>query len=307
MEFGKNLKNNLNQIQKELKTKTYCHSTYATFYVKDPKLRKISKACVKDRVVHHAVFSKLYTIFDSFFIFDSYACRIGKGTHRAVLRLQSFFRKESKNNTRQTYVLKCDIKKFFDSINQDILMALLRRRIKDNDALWLLERIIKSFPKGLPLGNITSQLFANIYLNKLDQFIKHVFKVKYYIRYCDDFVILDHNKKSLENLISQIDIFLKTNLALCLHPNKITIQTYRQGIDFLGYVSFPYHTVIRVRTKKRMFKKLAQKYVSLLTGEITQAHFNQVLQSYLGMLSHCRAHKVLKVLSAMYQIPRYNV
>src|SRR3989344_7466069 len=169
--FKKNLKNNLNFIQKELQSKTYSHGGYETFYVKDPKLRKINKACVRDRVVHHALFSKLYPIFDAGFIFDSYSCRIEKGTHRAVRRLHEFFKKESRNNSRPCWVLKCDIKKFFDSVDQDILMGLLQNRIKNKDATWLLERIIKSFPEGLPLGNITSQLFANIYLNELDQFI----------------------------------------------------------------------------------------------------------------------------------------
>lgn len=121
-------------------------------------------------------FRVLYPIFDKTFIFDSYSCRIGKGTHRAVNRLNDFARKVGRNNTKTCYILKCDIRKFFNSANQDILTNLIIRKIKDNDAIWLINKIIKSFPKGLPLGNITSQLFANVYLNELDKFIKHKLK-----------------------------------------------------------------------------------------------------------------------------------
>ena len=198
-------------------------------------------------------------------------------------------------------MLKCDIKKFFDSVDQGVLMVLLQKRIKDNNALWLIGQIIKSFSRGLPLGNITSQLFANIYLNELDKFIKHQLQVKYYIRYCDDFVILSGNKEYLEGLICKIDNFLKTKLALSLHPNKVTIRPYRQGIDFLGYVSFPNHTVLRPKTKKRMFKKLASLHGRLLAGEIKRTRFEQALNSYLGMLSHCNAYGIATKLRAMYR------
>jgi len=186
-EFEKNLKNNILELRAELQDKTYHHSNYFSFYVKDPKLRHIHKACVKDRVLHHAIFRILYPIFDKSFIFDSYSCRNNKGTHRAVNKLNDFARKVSRNNTKTCFILKLDVRKFFDSINQDILINLIKRKIEDKNAVWLIEKIVRSFPKGLPLGNITSQLFANVYLNELDQFVKHKLKVKYYIRYCDDF------------------------------------------------------------------------------------------------------------------------
>ena len=183
IKFEKDYKNNIFALYKVLRNKTYCHSTYFSFYVKDPKLRHIHKACVKDRVLHHAIFRILYPIFDKSFIFDSYSCRIGKGTHRAVNRLQYFFRKVSQNNTKNCFVLKCDIKKYFDSINHDILIDLIKRKIKDENVLWLIDVIIKSYSTslgiGIPLGNITSQLFANIYLNELDKFIKQDLKIKY--------------------------------------------------------------------------------------------------------------------------------
>ncbi len=190
IEFQKNLKDNIYNLHNELKNKIYEHSAYFSFYVKDPKLRHIHKASVKDRVLHHAIFRVLYPIFDRIFIFDSYSCRNNKGTHRAINRLNDFVRKVDKNNTKTCYILKCDIRRYFDSINQDILLSLIKQKIADENAIWLIEIVIKSFSKGLPLGSITSQLLANIYLNELDKFIKHKLKVKYYIRYCDDFVIL---------------------------------------------------------------------------------------------------------------------
>lgn len=253
--FENNLKKNILKLRSELKNRSYRHSNYFSFYVKDPKLRHIHKAGVKDRVLHHAVFRILYYIFDPIFIFDSYSCRIKKGTHRAVNRLNEFARKVGENNAKTCFILKCDIKKFFNSIDQEILLNLLENKIKDREALLLIREIIKSFStspdKGLPLGNITSQLFANICLNELDQFIKHKLKIKYYIRYCDDFVIFSAEREFLEQLIPNIGNFLKEKLKLCLHQDKIIIRRYHQGIDFLGYVSFPYCRILRTKTKKK--------------------------------------------------------
>lgn len=291
-EFEYNLKDNILRLYQELKDKTYKHSNYISFYINDPKLRKIHKACVKDRVLHHAIFRILYPIFDKSFIFDSYSCRLGKGTHRAVRRLQEFTRKVSKNNSRNCFVLKCDIRKFFESIDQDILLDLIKCKAGSNDAIWLTTEVVRSFSKGLPLGNITSQLFANIYLNELDRFIKHELKVKYYIRYCDDFVILSISKSYLENLIPRIRNFLKDNLELFLHPNKITIRKYSQGIDFLGYVSFPHYKILRTKTKKRMLKKIKCGVADCEKGAITMELLSQTIQSYFGVLSHCDSYGV---------------
>jgi hypothetical protein len=191
------------------------------------------------------------------------------------------------------------VKKFFDSIDQDILLQLVRRKAGDSEAVWLISKIVKSFKKGLPLGNITSQLFANIYLHELDQYIKHVVKAKHYIRYCDDFIILHPDKRYLEGLVPNINCFLQDRLKLTLHPGKIIFAKYHQGVDFLGYVSFPYHTILRVKTKKRMFRKITQKILQYKNGEITKKSFQQTLRSYLGMLTHCNAHKVKNELTAL--------
>lgn len=282
----------------KLRNKTYKHFHYTSFYVNDPKLRHIHKASVRDRVLHHAIFRILYPIFDKSFIFDSYSCRLGKGTHSAVNRLKNFLRKLSANNYRNIYVLKCDIKKFFGSINQNLLIKIIRNKIKDENLIWLIKTIIRSFQtednKGLPLGNVTSQLFANIYLNELDQFVKHRLKVKYYLRYCDDFIILTENRGFLMRLISIISQFLKEKLDLSIHPDKIIIRKYRQGIDFLGYVVLPYHKVLRTKTKRRILKKIIQNKNKLVRGLISEECFNQSLQSYFGVLKHCNGYNIKK-------------
>ena len=292
LQFKSSLEDNLFQLHLKLKTKTYQHSDYIAFSVCDPKLRRIHKAIVEDRVLHHAIFRIIYPIFDESFIFDSYSCRVEKGTHRAVKRLESFCRKLSRNDHKDIFALKCDIKKFFDSVDQDVLLELIKKKIGDADAIWLIEKIIRSFEKGLPLGNVTSQLFANIYLNELDQFVKHNLREKHYLRYCDDFIILGESEIRLQNLISEVDNFLKLKLRLNLHPQKIIIRKHQQGVDFLGYVVLPYHRVLRTKTKKRMMKKLRRKYVLLQNEIIAQEPFDQSLQSYLGILTHCRGHKI---------------
>lgn len=295
-EFEFNLEDNLFVLHQELRTKIYSHSHYTPFYITDPKLRYIHKACVRDRVVHQAVFRVLYPIFDRSFIYDSFSCRISKGTHKSVIRLNKFCNKLSKNNYRNIYALKCDIKKFFDSVDQKVLLKIIKRKIYNGDLIWLIQEILKSFEKeksrGLPLGNVTSQLFANIYLNELDQFVKHKLKVKFYLRYCDDFVILGRDKDNLLLTAGKIDEFLKNNLSLFLHSDKIIIRKYRQGIDFLGYVILPYHRVVRTRTKRRIFKKLMKRKEKLKNGLISDLSFNQSVQSYLGILKHCNGHKI---------------
>ena len=193
--------------------------------------------------------------------------------------------------------MKCDIRKFFASIDQDILLELIKRKVDDIEALWLIEKIIRSFPSGLPLGNVTSQLFANIYLNELDQFVKHNLREKYYLRYCDDFIILGEDEKNLCGLVPVIDDFLQGTLGLQLHPDKIILRKQRQGIDFLGYVVLPHHRVLRTKTKRRIMKKIQRKRDELDNGNISEESFNQGLQSYLGVLKHCNGWKIKQKIS----------
>lgn len=285
--FEFNLEDNLFQLHKDLVDRKYVHGAYHSFYVTDPKLRHIHKASVRDRVLHHAIFRVLYPVFDRTFVYDSYACRLGKGTHRAVDRLETFVPKISHNNHHNFWVLKCDIRKFFDSIDQPILRSLIIKRADDPNLHWLIDGILNSFSKspgkGLPLGNVTSQLFANIYLSELDQFVKRELKVKFYLRYCDDFLLLHRDRERLVVWLDVIRRFLKEKLKLELHPNKITIRKYNQGIDFLGYVVLPHHRVLRTRTKRRILRKLARHAVS-----------PETLQSYLGILNHCDGFELRK-------------
>ncbi len=326
LEFKFNLEDNLFHLHRELGEKTYQHSYYTAFNVCDPKLRRIHKATVRDRVLHHAVFRILYPIFDKNFIFDSYSCRVEKGTHRAVARLGKLCRQLSRNNSRNIFALKCDVRKFFDSVDQKILLGLIKKKIKDEDAIWLVEKIIGSFTSlaptphpdrgsgsspragepvekvGLPLGNVTSQLFANIYLNELDQFVKHRLKEKYYLRYCDDFIILGENEKQLEKLISLIREFLKEKLKLELHPDKIIIRKFRRGVDFLGYVVLPHHRILRTKTKRRILRKIKEKKFLLREDLVSEESFKQSLQSYLGILKHCESWKIKKKIEKIAKI-----
>ena len=247
----------------------------------DPKVRHIHKASVRDRVLHHAVVKVLNPIFESTFIHDSYSCWINKGAHRGVQRFISYARRESENYTQPCWVLKCDVKKFFASIDQNTLIEIVQKYINDENIINLLKDIIFSFkPNGLPLGNLTSQLFANIYLNELDQFVKHKLKVKHYIRYVDDFIILSDNKNYLKAKIPIIQNFLNNELKLTLHPNKVFIKTLYSGVDFLGWVNFIDHRVLRTKTKNRMLKRIKQN-LNLET-----------INSYLGLLRHGNANKL---------------
>ncbi len=285
-EFQLHLMDNILELHKELKSRTYKHGGYEHFVVTDPKRRDIHKASVRDRLLHHAIYRILYPYFDTKFINDSYSCRNQKGTHRAMSQFQSYAQKVSKNHTGSCWVLKCDIKKFFASIDHDILMDILRREIKDESIIELLKLVIQSFSsgtsgKGLPLGNLTSQLLVNIYMNEFDQFVKHKLKTKQYIRYADDFVFLNSDKTVLAKTLLYIEVFLREQFCLELHPKKVSISTFASGVDFLGWVHFPHHRVLRTVTKRRVVKKLKEPDLSEASR-----------QSYFGLLSHGNAYKI---------------
>lgn len=279
---------NILALHKNLLEKSYKHGKYFAFKINDPKPRDIHKAQVKDRIIHHALYRTLYPYFDKKFIYDSYSCRNNKGTHKAINQFRSFIWKVSKNNTKTAWVLKGDIKKFFASINHQVLKDILGRHIVDKDILWLLGQIIDSFYTegrpyiGLPLGNVTSQLLINVYMNEFDQFLKRKLKVRFYIRYADDFVIFHQNKSYLENLLPKMSKFLERELKISLHPDKLFIKPLPSGLDFLGWVHFPHHRVLRTTTKQRMFKRLKQNSST------------ETLASYLGLLKHGNTYKLMK-------------
>ena len=294
--FELNLEDNLFNLAQELTLGNYLPDEYCFFYVRDPKLRPIHKASVRDRVVFQAIFRQMYYIFDRRFIYDSYSCRFGKGTHAGIERLRVFLNKETNNYKEQVYVLKCDVKQFFYSIDHCILKDLIREVIQEPRLLKLIDVIIDSFHseigRGLPLGNVTSQLFANIYLNELDQFIKHELKCRFYIRYCDDFLILNKDKAYVSNLIPEISDFLIDKLKLNLHPGKVRIKKLTEGVDFLGYVTLSHHVVFRTKTKKRMFRRINSAINDFKQSGITEEQLTQVIQSYFGLLTHCNSHKL---------------
>lgn len=307
--FEFTLEQNLFSLCEELKNKSYAHGAYSGFYIRDPKARHIHKAAVRDRVLHHAMFKILHPIFEKEFIAESFSCRVGKGTHRGVAAVETMIRRESKNYTRPCFVLKCDVRRFFDSVDHGVLLAILRKRIKDAETMWLLKRIIDSFSSrevafgekiGLPIGNLTSQLFANVYMNEFDQFVKHKLRVKHYARYTDDFVAVSADKAYLEWLVWLFAGFLHDRLKLSLHPNKVFIRKVNRGIDFLGYVLLPHCRVLRNKTKRRVFRKLRLRAHQFCASAIDYYSFNQSLRSYLGALSHANAYHLRQDLQNMY-------
>ncbi len=282
--FQYQLSNNVMSLYDDLKSKTYVHGGYHAFNISDPKPRNIHKASVRDRLLHHAIYRQLYPIFDKKFIHDSYSCRKLRGTHKAVERFKHFANKISKNHTRTVWVLKCDIKKFFASVDQVTLIKILEMHDVDQSTIDLIKRVTDSFQstavgKGLPLGNLTSQLLVNIYMNEFDQYVKHVLKQKYYIRYADDFVFMGIDREHLVEITPKIKAFLSEKLALTIHPKKMSLNTFASGVDFLGWIHFSDHRVLRTATKNRMFKKLIDQSKDRLT-------------SYLGMLSHGNTKKI---------------
>ena len=278
LEFERHLEENLFELRADLADRRYRHGAYVPFQICDPKQRQIHKATVRDRIVHQLVVSFVEPLFERQFIYDSFSCRKSKGTHAAVTRLGVLLGRASNNNTRTVYALKCDVRKFFASIDHAILRDQLSSRIDDPDILRLLSNIIDSHGasagKGMPLGNLTSQLIANIYLHELDWFMKHTLRQKHYIRYCDDFIILGLNRDALLSLVPKIADFIQARLKLALHPHKVTVRSWSQGIDFLGYVVKPHNTVLRGKTKQRMVDRVNRNN----------------LTSYLGLCSHANSY-----------------
>jgi len=266
IKFEKNLKENILKLQQELINQTYKPKPLETFILRDPKTRKISKSRFRDRVVHHALINIIKSLFQPSFIYDSHANQIGKGTLKAIQRFDYFKRKVSKNNTRICYILKADIKHYFEEVDHNTLISIIRRKVSDERIIWLIKQILANYPEegggrtacGMPLGSHTSQFFANIYLNELDQYVKHVLRAKYYIRYVDDFVILSHSRDEVEKWKEKINEFLKQKLSLELHPQKSQVVCINQGINFLGFRIFYYHKLLRKSNLKKFDSKMKE-------------------------------------------------
>jgi RNA-directed DNA polymerase len=266
IEFEENLGDNLRELKFELMSQIYKPEPLKTFILRDPKTRKISKSAFRDRIVHHALIRIIEPIFDKGFIYDSCANRIGKGNLFALKRFDLFKRKVTCNLRREAFCFKADIKHYFQEVNHEVIIGLIRRKIKDEKVILLIERILengangwgrtKFCKKGMPLGNLTSQFFANVYLNELDYFVKHELKAKYYIRYVDDFVILHESKKQLEIWKPKIKKFLIDRLRIELHPDKSKIISLSRGVDFVGFRNFYHHRLLRTKNIRSILNKV---------------------------------------------------
>ncbi len=306
LSFTANLEENLINLQNELIWRTYRVGRYREFFVYEPKKRLIMALPFRDRVVQWAIYRALNPLLDRRYIQDSYACRVGYGTHRAVDRLQYWLRGLERKHAR-VYVLKLDISKYFYRVDHDVLMAILRRLIDDQDLLWLLETIIRCEHTkfglalgdqgftgervdgvGMPIGNLTSQMFANLYLNELDQFVKHELRVRHYMRYMDDALVLHWEKPYLWWVKQEIQRFLDEHLRLVLN-SKTTIRTVDQGIEWVGYWVWSTHRKLRKSTVKKMKRRLKYLQRAYARGEVDWEEVNASVQSYLGLLKHCNS------------------
>ncbi len=330
--FEVDYESNLVKLCDEINNGAYQPGKSIAFIVYKPVQREIFAADFRDRVVHHLIINKLNPLFEKTFINDSYACRTGKGTHFGIQRIDKFIRQCSENYTRNCYILKLDIKGFFMHINKNILFeklsAFINKQYLQTDKellLALCRKIICNDPtqnfiikgkrsnwdglptdkslfhsahqSGLPIGNLTSQIFANFYMNSFDHFVKHDLGIRYYGRYVDDFVIVHQDKEYLKALIPALSNFLLSTLQLTLHPKKIYLQHYSKGVKFLGTVILPNRIYIATRTKGNFYNAIEKQNKIARNHKPTKenhAVFLSGMNSYLGIMKHYRTYKLRK-------------
>ncbi len=280
MYFEYHLENNIFSLYDDIVNSKYKHSKYKFFQVFDNKKRDIYKADVRDRVVHQILYKYLLSIYEPLFISDSYSSRKNKGHHKAVKTFQYFAKIAQFGNFKQIYVLKMDIRKYFDSVDHSILLRLLEERVLCPKTMNIIKEVINSFEnksvsgKGIPLGNVTSQVFANIYLHKMDIYIKNKLKCNLYIRYNDDLLVVVNSYQRLNGIKNEIIDYSLKNLKLNIPKEKTSIKKLRWGVDFLGYVILPKCVLLRGKTKYKIYSNVNK----------------QNLNSYMGILNHCNSH-----------------
>ena len=280
-----------------LKSKTYKHGGYTEFYLTEPKLRKIEKSRYIDRIVHRWVVDNfLEPAFVVQFIPTSFACLKGKGMHRAAIYVQKTMR-HCKQIWKEYYILKMDIAKYFDNINKEILLEIIERKIKDKNLIWLIKEILyaQKREKGLEIGNYTSQMFANIYLNEIDQYIKHNLKIKYYCRYLDDSVLIVKTKKEAKKVLKEIKKFLKDHLELELNK-KTQIFKNKQGVNFCGYKINEYRMKIRDKGKRKLKKKIKYLTKSIKNKNMTSKESKKYLAGHIGYIKYANVNNLLEKL-----------
>lgn len=324
LQFSLKWESNCFQLANSILKRNYYIKKSLCFISPLPIKREIFAGDFSDRLVHHYVFSQLYNHYDKLLINDCYSCRTEKGTSYGIRRAKSFLRSVSDNYTKSAYILKLDISGYFMNIDRKILYQINKKLIKQifkndenkkNLLLYLLKKIIfnqptknckirgkrsdwQGLPKnkslfftkencGLPIGNLTSQLFGNIYLNSFDHFVKERLKVKYYGRYVDDIYFMHTDKEFLKQLIPKINTYLRKNLKLGLHPKKIYLQEKSKGLPFLGAIIKPN----RIYPNKRIIKNFKQKIDLVLQGKLSNPSF---FNSYLGQLKHYNSYRLRK-------------
>lgn len=330
--FEVDYESNLVQLCKEINNKTYVIGRSIAFIVDKPVKREIFAADFRDRVVHHLIIGKLNKLFEKQFIHDSYSCRVGKGTHFGIQRIDRFIRQCSANYTKDCSILKLDLQGFFMSINKNILFEKLERFIKEKyyypdkglliklckqvifnnstknciikgsksdwDNLPQTKSLFHSQPNcGLPIGNLTSQVFANFYMDSFDHFVKHNLKIRYYGRYVDDFVIVHEDKEYLKKFIPILSEYLQTELQVTIHPKKIYLQHYTKGVKFLGTVIIPNRIYIADRTKGNFYNAIEKQNKLVHDHKPTKeekATFLSSMNSYLGIMKHYKSYNLRK-------------
>lgn len=283
LRFECNLRAELLQLQWELLTGTYKPATMTIFTVRDPKTRKISASHFRDRVVHHAICNIIEPIFESRFIFDTHANRKGKGTKATLQRFDVFKRKVGPHG----FALKADIRKYFETVDHQVLLSILGRRVKDTQMLKLISLILANHKTttpglGMPLGNLTSQTWANIYLAELDNFVKHELRVKYYLRYVDDFVILHRSQTQLQEWKARIDAFLVEQLRIRLHPDKTKVVPLQAGVQVVGFRIFPTHKLLKKSNIHRIRIRIHHLKLQLASGLTTPEHVRLSMAGWEG-------------------------
>lgn len=294
MRFERDLECELIQIQNELVWGEYATSPYRTFYVHEPKTRLVAALPFRDRVVQHSLFEVLEPIWEQRFIHHSYACRPGKGLHHGADQAQRWLR-EVKRKHGKVYALKADIAKYFPSIDHDILKGMIERRVTCSRTLDLCEDIIDSWHPGLPIGNLSSQLWANVYLHELDSHVKQELGVQRYMRYMDDWIVIHHDKAYLHRLREHLERWLWRHLRLKLnHKTQVFPVSARRGrsLDYLGYRIWLTHRRLREDSVKRMRKRLREMEWQFYRGEIDHADVQARIQSWLGHASHADTYRI---------------
>lgn len=285
------MEDNLFSLYGDLHNGTYKHSSYRYFQIFDNKKRDIYKAEVRDRVVHQIIFDYLLSLFEPEFISDSYASRVNKGQYKAINTFR-YFVKLANDHHKSLFVLKCDVRKYFDNLDQAVLLGLIKEKIVCEKTLGIIKEIlfshsVSSLPrKGIPLGNITSQIFANIYLNVLDKYVKGELGCRFYIRYNDDFVIFSESPQKLEKIRIKIILFAKERLLLDIPLEKTSIRKINWGIDFLGFTILPEAVLLRNKTKNKMYANINP----------------QNTHSYFGILEHCNSCNLKKKILSMEKL-----